>query len=381
MNAPADSTLKVCNKTRNEFLAYFQHGFLVLPDGKTVVGASWSDSKKVIMEDITSGKHTLVGTQEGPVKTVLFDGLTQTLLVGDQSGHVKQYKKEEETFSLLKDFGNVGLDMVCSSAQVGRFAIFGGDKGCLVVIDFENQKLLDGHVQTAQETIFSLQLCLTNSHRLFLSVGGDNLDFSSGKSNIFDVTCMARNDPDSLKKFPYRDLSEANQTILVQQMYIESLEQKVEKLNNYKCETENYKQKLKEAESKYQSLQAEHESVLVENERIRNRFLDVRPEFDTNMKRLVSKLCIVHELRRRYAHRLHDPPEFSFFDKRDQSKRILNLEKEIEMLNDENSYISHCLRKRRDAQTATNKKIRSLEAKSENIEKQLRSFQASIQKS
>lgn len=366
-------------QTKHKFGIYNKNNFLVLPDEETVVGADASDQKKLMMENITKGKPIEIGAHSDVIQTVLFHTPTESLLVGDKSGVVKQYKKKNDSFTMIKYYGDVGVEKILSSAQVGRFAIFGGNNYSLVAIDIKNQTLKKAVPKTSYKSIKSLQICFTKYKKILLSVSGRKPDFYSGNSHIFDVTCMVMDDPSCLKQYPFKDLSEANKTVLVQQRTIKSLEETISRLNEYKYENENYKYKLQQAEIKFRDLEARHESIKIENERIRKRLLDVRPDFDSKIKKLQKKFLIINILRRQCTNKLHNYPNFKFFNKEDQSKIIRDLEKEIEILNDENTHINESLQKRKQIQTRTKIKILSLEAKKKETEKELRSFQEFIQ--
>ena len=160
----------------------------MLPDGKTVVGRDESDKKKLMIEDITSNSPAQIGEHKDDIRTLLFDEASKTLLVGDDSGHVLQYKQGESgEFSLLKDYGNVGVGCVRSSTQVGDFTVFGGTKQKIKVIDIQSQRLLEGSIETAYEDINSLRACRLTSEKVLLSVGGRNPSFSESKTDVFEI--------------------------------------------------------------------------------------------------------------------------------------------------------------------------------------------------
>ena len=103
MNAASDSSVKISYKGNNNFQAAYLNHFLVLPDAKTVVGVDGSDREKLVMEDISEGKSTLIGKNSDQISSLLFHSLTQSLLVGDVDGYIKQYKKLNGSFTLVKD--------------------------------------------------------------------------------------------------------------------------------------------------------------------------------------------------------------------------------------------------------------------------------------
>ena len=241
---------------------FLENYFLVLPDGRTVIGADASDRTKLIMEDITQGNRTEIATHGGIILTLLFDPRTETLLVGDQSRHVKQYKRENKSFTLVKDYGDVGVDWIWSSAKVGEFAIFGGDNHSLIAIDIKNQTLLKGSLKTAYKSVYSLQVCFTNNHKLLLAVSGSDPNFSPDKSDLFDVTCLSVDDPNLREVFPFKDLSQANKTILNLQMTIQAQQETINKLTR-KCE--KYQTNLEEIQFKNKDVLDQNKNTLTKS--------------------------------------------------------------------------------------------------------------------
>ena len=113
MNAANGSTIKIRHQTQNRFWVYHENNFLVLLDEKTIVGPDGSNQEKLIIEDITLRNPRQIGAHGNWIYTVLFDILTQNLLVGDLNGHVMQYTMVNQSFTMVKDFGDVGLDSEC----------------------------------------------------------------------------------------------------------------------------------------------------------------------------------------------------------------------------------------------------------------------------
>ena len=162
----------------------------MLPDGKTVVGPDGSTAKKLMMEDISLKKVTQLGTHKNWINTVLYDEATNSLFAGDGNGHVLQYKKEDESssFTLFKDHGHLGIDHVCSSGKLGRFAFFGGQKDSIKVIDMDRNELLEGSVKTGFGRVLSLRVCrMEEIKKVLLSVGGRFPSFSGDNTDIFEL--------------------------------------------------------------------------------------------------------------------------------------------------------------------------------------------------
>ena len=202
VNAANNSTIKIRHQTQNDFYMFYENSFLVLPDAKTVVGVDFSDRKKLMIEDITLRNPRQIGTHGDCIETVLFDSLTRSLLVGDVNGHVRQYKKEKESFTMVKDYGDVGVGVVYSSTQVGRYAIFGGDKNSLVAIDVSEQRVCAGYLKSSFEWTFSLQICEGVGSNVYLSLGGEYAKYFLNPSDFLDVTRLYNRQKKHSSKVP-----------------------------------------------------------------------------------------------------------------------------------------------------------------------------------
>lgn len=161
-------------KTKYEFSACFENNFLVLPGGKTVVGVNGENLSNLIAENIASNKGHTFGNHLGTINTLLYDQITESLLAGDQYGHVVQYKRKGSGFSLVKIYRRLGLDSVNCSAQVGGFAFFGGKKDFLGAIDIRKREDCRLKKQILFSSSFSLQVCRGPNQKVYLSVGGEN---------------------------------------------------------------------------------------------------------------------------------------------------------------------------------------------------------------
>ena len=184
------STIKIRHQTHNQFYVQFENSFFILPDGKTIVGPDGSDWNKLIVEDITLRNPTQIGTHGCSIITVLWNSLTQSLLVGDLKDEVKQYKKVNHSFTMIKDYGYVGVDRVFSSTQLGRLAIFGGGDRSLVVIDTSEQRICPGRLKSPFLKTYSLQICEGVGSKVYLSLGGYEPEYSWDASDFLDVTLL-----------------------------------------------------------------------------------------------------------------------------------------------------------------------------------------------
>lgn len=197
-NSKSNSKVRFVHETKNKFDVFYETSFVVLPDAKTILGADASDAKTLIMEDIGNGDSRSIGRHSGSVQTILFDRVSEYLLVGDYSGHVLQYKKTTSTnlfgllkdsvsFALVKDLGHIGVGSVCSSVQLGGLAFFGGDHGFLAAVDIPGQCVLRGKVRSPFQSTYCLRIC-HGSESVCLAIGGLIPIYSPNVSDVLDVS-------------------------------------------------------------------------------------------------------------------------------------------------------------------------------------------------
>ena len=240
VNAFDNFTIKIRHQSKKRFKVLSQSQFVVLPDGKTLVGADGLDSKKLVMDDITKGNPSKIGTHKGGIITLLFDSMTETLFVGDISGHVKQYKrsqksnffgllKDSDSFILLKDYGYVGVGRVLSSAQVSRLAIFGGNKNSLAAIDISKQQLCTGVIKSPFMSTNSLEVCRGADSNVYLSIGGSDPNYFSNVSDYLDVTQVYNGSEKKPRQVP-EEINQLQKILDLKDESIKSLKIKIKKL-------------------------------------------------------------------------------------------------------------------------------------------------------
>ena len=161
-----------------------------------------------MLEDITRNKPSLIAEHGDELNTLLYDPETETLLVGDDTGHVIQYKREESGgFTFLKDFGDVGVGYVTASTKMGGFGVFGGyDTSKIVVIDLKESKICKGTITTAFKRIFSLRVCRVSETETLLSVGGRKPSYSGSLTDVFRVKIELSNPEETESKEAVNDI-------------------------------------------------------------------------------------------------------------------------------------------------------------------------------
>ena len=191
MQTESGNTVNFQHESKQKFSAGFENNFLVLPDGKTIVGRDASDLKRLMIEDIQTNQISSIEMHGGSIHTLLYNKKTTSLLVGDYTGHVIQYQKSKETntFTKVKDYGDLGIGYVQSSCLFGNLGIFGGyDKSLIAVIHIPEQKLVERKIITAFKNVDSLQVCEVSESKVLLSVGGRDPLYSGNKTDIFEIT-------------------------------------------------------------------------------------------------------------------------------------------------------------------------------------------------
>ena len=189
IDAQAGSTVNCLHESKEYFSCYYENDFLVLPNGKTLVGSS---GKNLVSEDLTTNNITTIGTMSSDILTVLYDPKTKSLFAGDGDGHLHQYQRsgDEDQFKLVKDYGDIGIGPIFSSCLCGDLAFFGGwGTSSLAAVKISEKKLVNGTFETAIGDIFSLEACRVSDSRVLVSVGGENPSYSESKSDILELKC------------------------------------------------------------------------------------------------------------------------------------------------------------------------------------------------
>lgn len=201
MKIESEDEVKLQNQSKNKFFSFYEKSFIVLPNGRNIVGVNGENERTLIIEDIILNKTTTFGELEGVIYTLLYDKTTETLFAGDYSGHIKQYKKSNntDTFTLVKDYRNVAIGAVYSSALVGGFAFFGGKNHTLIAINILERRLCKGKIKGAFDRTHSLQVCHSHSNKFYLSLGGSDPKYLSTNSDLLDVTEVYKKQEGSIK--------------------------------------------------------------------------------------------------------------------------------------------------------------------------------------
>ena len=158
------------------------------PNRKTLIGGNGDILKS---EDITRKEVKVIIDQKcSDISTMIFNRNLNSLLVGDNNGCLSQYGRNPSgDFKKQKHYGNVKMGKVFASDCLGDFAVVGGEKGIISLIDMKRRKVIQNKIKTAIREVYSLQFCRISRNKIYLTVGGiGTRDYSDSKTDLFHVS-------------------------------------------------------------------------------------------------------------------------------------------------------------------------------------------------
>jgi hypothetical protein len=199
MSASPGSIVDHVYQSQKVYYVVHENGFLVLPDGKTILGVEFKNEINVLfMEDITrnnANAYRQIIKYGHLIFNLLYNPISKTLFVGDNNGCAAQYQQDVngETWTLAKNYGNLMIGPIFSVSQIGDFVLFGGGGSFAIkAINTSTETLLSGTLRTAIGSIYSLQVCKLPENKVYLSVCGQNPHYKNDQTDIYDVTELAK---------------------------------------------------------------------------------------------------------------------------------------------------------------------------------------------
>jgi hypothetical protein len=198
MSASPGTTINHVHQSQKNFFVWFENNFFVLPDGKTIIGSEGGNRKNLICEDITkndSSAYSLIAIHKGDIDSVFYNAVSKSLFVGDCYDVVIEYEEKENNLSWreTKNYGDLGVGDVESIEQIGDVLIFGGRNSYFIrAIDTIKKVLLPGTIETAFYKMYSLQKCELPNNTVYLSVCGEEQNYSNEQTDIYDATNLAK---------------------------------------------------------------------------------------------------------------------------------------------------------------------------------------------
>lgn len=171
----------------------------MLSDQASIVGVDWKSHKVIARETLAvpcslQSSKCVFGSLK-TIYTVLVCEKLNAYFAGSFGGQLVQY--ELATDKLVRNFGNLGIHHLTSSACFGNMAVFGGWDFRLQVVLVQEAQLFLGFVRTAVRHIDSLKLCPVfdgegQCVKMLLAVTGRKPDYLGDSVDVFEVTALLR---------------------------------------------------------------------------------------------------------------------------------------------------------------------------------------------
>ena len=206
MNHNQQLSIKPTNASLNRFGVEHDNHFVVLDDGKHVIGIDARDARYLIIENIENGKADKFRSNSSFYnysKTLLYDKHLGFFYTGVRYGQLYKYKldKTSKTCKKVENYGDLEIGEIISCHRFLHFVFFGGSTSKIRVMDLSRNKLLPGHLQTSIGWICSFQVCVKSPKEIYLAVSGSITYYSKNKIDLFDVTGLFQNDSVILQKY------------------------------------------------------------------------------------------------------------------------------------------------------------------------------------
>jgi hypothetical protein len=198
MSANHGAIINHVHKSQKNFWVYYENTFLVLPDGKTIIGPEGGNRNNLICEDITKSTpsaYALIAKHGGGIDCVFYNAILKSIFAGDRTNVVIEYQKKNKnlSWSQTKNYGNLKIGNIKSFEQIGDILIIGGfNSYCIRAIDTNKKVLLPGKIETAIHNVYSLQKCELPMDKVYLSICGGTPKYSKSQTNIYDATNLAK---------------------------------------------------------------------------------------------------------------------------------------------------------------------------------------------
>ena len=156
-------TVKPKHESRGKYYHGLENNFLMLPNQKTLVGESESDSLEI--EDMISKEAPVIIDEKLPL-TMIFNRKINSLLAGYSNACVSQFERDSSgVMKKQKKYGDVGVGWVYASDCSGDIAAVGGDNGMISLINMKKKEVIQKGIRTCFEEVFSCLLYTSPSPR------------------------------------------------------------------------------------------------------------------------------------------------------------------------------------------------------------------------
>ena len=101
------------------------------------------------------------------------------LVVAEKDGQAFQYDLSDgkSHCKLIKDYGNLSIGKVLSSASNGSLVVFGGSESTIILIDSKRREVNRKFIETAVGLIYGMSFCFVGEKSVYLAVCGVYTDY------------------------------------------------------------------------------------------------------------------------------------------------------------------------------------------------------------
>lgn len=177
--------------------SWYEQGFAYHPDLQIILGSrSVKKANLLVFENMAKPEQrncmVQFGETERNILTFLVCESLCTLLVSYSNKVVIQYDLSDgKSFTKIqKRYTDIGNFYSCT--RIGRFAIFGGASGKLVVIDISKRETVGRPKTTALKSIWSLRSLTISEDLVYLMASGTSPDYDGVKTDVFDVSRLLK---------------------------------------------------------------------------------------------------------------------------------------------------------------------------------------------
>ena len=190
LNASHQSKVKPSWVSASAYSCMYENSFQVFRDERTLNRVSASNKRVIQIEDVTKqNSQTLFEQQSSEVHCLVLSEQQDTILAGDCSSSVTQYKRNEltNTWEQEHQYRDLQVGDIQAMASFGKSVFVGGDEGRICVLDFEEKTIKRAFFETAITLIYSLQICRVSLGQVFLAVSGTYANYDDELTDLFEV--------------------------------------------------------------------------------------------------------------------------------------------------------------------------------------------------
>ena len=184
------------NLSKFGYFANYENNYHIHDD--TFIGILKRRQNFLISEDLSRKLiKSAIGNHYRTIYTVIYSKLYNCLFFGCYEGNLTQFCLS--TFKTLKNYKNIGIKMIRSSATYEDYVAIGGSNGCFIIINIKKRKIISGLKKTAIGYIYSLKF-VKMKKKLLLLVTGQGPNYSNNNTDVFEIISKKEVEKGSLEE-------------------------------------------------------------------------------------------------------------------------------------------------------------------------------------